>query len=204
MKKQLVTSLMMVTLIGLVVPVSVIADEETNTESTTQYSSEESSTSSATVQPGVSNLVLGNQFGYTQNEVIVGTNDGSSPMLLPKIKIGSANTSITVLNPSPEPVSFSVPALNMTAEVPANGARVIQIDKVQAASLTPGQEVAYYINDSDGNQIASSSLVNNQEIASMIDINTQVATTEETTTTTSYQQTTTPAPESRSAVRGYW
>lgn len=211
MNRLMATSVAMTTLLGLGLPVSVIAEDMTQSQTnTTQYSqsgsqySETTTTTSqsTTVQPGVSNLILGNQFGYAQKEVIVGTNDGSSPMVLPKIHIGSANTSIKVLNPTPEPVQFSVPQLNMTTEVPANGVRVIQIDKAQTASLTPGQEVAYYINDSDGNQIASSNFINNQEIVSMIDINTQIASSEESTTTTRATQ---PQPtQRRSTVRGYW
>lgn len=222
MKKLLASSIAMTTLLSLGIPYSVLAEDMTQTQSettthynsqtggsasqtttttTTQSTTTQSDTSAANIQPGMSDLVLNNQFGYTQNEVIVGTTDGTSPMVLPNIHIGSANTTIKVLNPTSKPVQFSVPQLNMTSEIPANGVRVIQIDKVQTANLTPGQEVAYYINDSDGNQIASSNFINNQEIVSMIDINTQVASTEETTTTTASESKPT---QRKSTVRGYW
>ncbi|WP_373531604.1 hypothetical protein [Vampirovibrio sp.] len=220
--KQLASSLTTVAILSLSIPLGALADDPvqprtdssttqsdsstTQTDTTTQYgtttttTTQSSSTPSTT--PGVSSLVLNNQFGYGQNEVIVGTADGTSPMVLPKLKIGSANTSIRVLNPTPNPVTFSVPQLNMTAVIPPNGARVVQIDQAQTASLTPGQEVAYYINDSEGNQIASSNFINEQEIVSMIDINTTIASSEESTTTSS---TTAPPPtQRRSTVRGYW
>ena len=215
MSKQMASSLTMAAILSLSVPIGALADDpvQSQTDSTTtQYNSTTTTTTTQPAdtnmaQPGMSSLVLNNQFGYAQNEIVVGTQDGSSPMVLPKLNIGSANTSIKVLNPTPKPVTFTVPQLNMTAEVPPNGARVVQIDKAQTASLTPGQEVAYYINDSDGNQIASSNFINNQEIVSMIDTNTQVASTEESTTTsttTATEPPVQPAAERRSTVRGYW
>lgn len=173
---------------------------QTRTTTTNQYNTYSTQNASETLIPqtGMSNLVMNNQFGYTQDEIIIGSSDASSPMFLPKLTIGSANTSILVLNPTPKPVSLSIPQLNSTSVIPPNGARVIQLDKAQTASLTPGQEVAYYINDSDGNQIASSNFINTQEIVSMIDINTQVASTEETRTPIR------KPTERKSTVRGYW
>ncbi len=173
---------------------------QTKTTTTSQYStySTQNATDTTIPQASMSNLVLNNQFGYTQDEIVIGSSDGNTPMFLPKLTIGSANTSILVMNPTPKPVSLSIPLLNSTSVIPANGARIIQLDKAQTAGLTPGQEVAYYINDADGNQIASSNFINTQEIVSMIDINTQVATTEETRTTIR------KPTERKSTVRGYW
>ena len=90
----------------------------------------------------------------------------------------------------------------MTYDIPANSQRVIQIDRTQTASLTPGQEIAYYINDTSGNQIAVSSLINSQEVVTMIDTSTQVAVTEDTEPT--YRTTARPAPARRATVRGFW
>jgi hypothetical protein len=193
----------MATALSLSVSVCAVAKETMRTQTTTTTSQYQSTQPQGTeaVQPGMSNLVLNNQFGYTQGEIVIGSSDGSSPMFLPKLTIGEANTSILALNPTPKPVSLSIPQLNSTMVIPPNGARVIQLDKSQTASLTPGQEVAYYINDADGNQIASSNFVNTQEIVSMIDINTQVASTEETATPT---RSITRPTERKSTVRGYW
>jgi hypothetical protein len=238
MKKQ-IAGLMTATLISLSIPVSVLAEDMTPTQSktqydstttkteynsqtqsapastttTTQYNSQTQTTPAAasstdagqpTVSqtgPGFSNLVLNNQFGYANNEIIIGSGtDASAPMVLPKIHIGSVNTSIKVVNPTSKPVTFTSPDLNLTSDVPANGVRVIQIDKAMTANLTPGQEVAYYVNDTDGNRIASSNFVNNQEIVSMIDVNTQVASTESTEQTATQTTTT----QRKSTVRGYW
>jgi hypothetical protein len=211
MNKQMASCLTTVALFSLSIPLGALAEDPvqppSSGSSTTQYNSTKTTVQTEAKpasSPGMSSMVLNNQFGYSQNEIIVGTADGSSPMLLPKIKIGSANTSIRVLNPTPKPVTFSIPQLNMTAEIPANGARVVQIDKVQTASLTPGQEVAYYINDSDGNQIASSNFIHEQEIVSRIDTNTTVASSEESTTTSSTTATQPKPSERKSTVRGYW
>jgi hypothetical protein len=210
MNKQMASSLTTMALLSLSIPPCALAEDPAQppsgnstsqyTRTTTTVQTDENQVST----PGMSSLVLNNQFGYSQNEIIVGSTDGNSPMLLPKIKIGSANTSIRVLNPTPKPVTFSVPQLNMAVEIPPNGARVVQIDKVQTASLTPGQEVAYYINDSDGNQIASSNFIHEQEIVSMIDTNTMVASSEESTTTSSSTATRPQPSERKSTVRGYW
>lgn len=172
---------------------------QTQTQTTTSsYQSFQSTSSTALATP----QSIENQSLYTAGEVVVGADASST--IMPRLIIGqNTATSITVLNPTPKPVMFSSPTLNVSYEVPANAERTIQIDRAQTANLTPGQEVAYYINDSQGNVIASSSFVNNQSIATMVDTNTQVATTEETTTT-STATTQQPAPTRRSTVRGYW
>jgi len=172
---------------------------QTQTQTTTSsYQSFQSTSSTALATP----QSIENQSLYTAGEVVVGADASST--IMPRLIIGqNTATSITVLNPTPKPVMFSSPTLNISYEVPANAERTIQIDRAQTANLTPGQEVAYYINDSQGNVIASSSFVNNQSIATMVDTNTQVATTEETTTT-STATTQQPAPTRRSTVRGYW
>lgn len=234
MMKQLTTSLTLAALLSLSVPLASLADDMTQPGSAPSQSSQQPSTSpsdssqytpstqpgmsqSATpsspssalsTQPGASDLTLANQFGYANNEVVIGTADGVSPMVLPKIQVGSANTSILVVNPTPKPATFSSPNLGINAMVPANSERVIQIDRAQTANLTPGQEVAYYINDSDGNQLASSSFLNNASIASSINTNTTVA-EESTTTTTSATSTEPSRPaakpmQKRATVRGYW
>jgi hypothetical protein len=141
----------------------------------------------------------------TSGEVVVGPDASSS--ILPEMTVGLGTTTINVLNPSPRDVVFSVPSLNISYNIPANSERMVQIDRSQTASLTPGQQVAYYINDSSGNQIASSTLVNNQDIASQIDTSTQVAASETTTTTESTTTATTEEQQPttrRSTVRGFW
>lgn len=204
MHNSMVSGLITAAVLSLSLSLCAMAEQtmQTQTKSTTtsQYNtySTQSATETTIPQAGMSNLVLNNQFGYTQDEIVIGSSDGNTPMFLPKLTIGSANTSILVMNPTPKPVSLSIPQLNSTSVIPANGARVIQLDKAQTAGLTPGQEVAYYINDSDGNQLASSNFINTQEIVSMIGINTQVATTEETRTTIR------KPTERKSTVRGYW
>lgn len=174
---------------------------QTQTQSqttTSSYSSSQSTSSSALATP----QSIENQSLTSAGEVVVGPDASTS--VLPRLTIGqNTATSVTVLNPTSKPVTFTVPTLNVSYEVPANAQRTIQIDRAQTASLTPGQEVAYYINDSQGNVIASSNFVNNQDIATMVDTNTQVA-TEETTTTTSTATTQQQPPTRRSTVRGYW
>ncbi|WP_303674297.1 hypothetical protein [Vampirovibrio chlorellavorus] len=203
MQQSMVSGLIIATAISLGISLSALAEDTMKTQTnsvtrTSQYSSEQTQ-GPVVAQPGLSNLALSKQFGYTQDAIIIGSSDGSSPMFLPKLTIGEGNTSILALNPTPRPVSLSIPQLNSTMVIPPNGARVIQLDKSQTASLTPGQEVAYYINDADGNQIASSNFVNTQEIVSMIDINTQIASSTEETRTPIRKPT-----ERKSTVRGYW
>lgn len=174
---------------------------QTQTQTTTSsYQTFQSTSSTALATP----QSIENQSLSSSGEVVVGADASSS--ILPRLTIGqNSASSITVLNPTPKPVTFSSPTLNVSYEVPANSQRTIQIDRAQTANLTPGQEVAYYINDSQGNSIASSSFVNNQSIATMVDTNTEVATTESSTTssTATTQQPARPS-SSRSTVRGYW
>lgn len=133
----------------------------------------------------------------SSGEVIVGTDAASS--IAPPLSVGLGTTSINVVNPTPKPVQFTIPALNVSYEVPANAERTIQVDRTQTANLTPGQQVAYYVNDANGNQIASSNLTNYETAISQINTNTQVA-AEESRPEPSYH-----APSRhRSTVRGYW
>jgi len=136
----------------------------------------------------------------SSGEVIVGS--GNVASVIPPLSIGLGTTMINVANPSPNPVTFAVPNLNLSYVVPANSERTIQIDRTQTANLTPGQVIAYYINDSSGNQIASSSLTNNEAIASQINTNTQFA-SEQKSETTAQNETVSPS-QRRSTVRGYW
>jgi hypothetical protein len=122
---------------------------------------------------------------------------------------------IQVLNPSPNSVNFTSTGLNLSVPVPANSQRTVQITPTMAANLTPGQEVAYSVNDTNGNTLASSSFVNtpNSMLASQ-ETNNTTATSEqnnESPTQSSSNQpstsnNTTPASSNtgRSAVRGYW
>jgi hypothetical protein len=141
----------------------------------------------------------------TAGEVVIGPDAASS--VVPQFTIGLGTTSINVLNTTPKPVTFSSPTLNISYQVPANSERLIQIDSSQTASLTPGQQVGYSINDANGNQLVASNLVNNQDIASTINTNTSVASSESTTTneTPSTATTEQQTPTSRRAtVRGFW
>lgn len=161
-------------------------------QSTTSQSTTTSTTQIGTVAPI-----------NTSGEVIVGKDSASS--IVPPLQIGmSGTTMVTVVNPTPKPVTFSVPAINMTYEIPGNSQRTIQIDRAQTANLTPGQVVAYYVNDSSGNQIASSNLTQYSTVASQINTDTTVATessTSSTETKTSAEPAQTPR---RSTVRGFW
>ena len=135
-------------------------------------------------------------------EVIVGKDSASS--IVPPLTIGQSTTLIRVVNPTPKPVSFSVPTLSMTYAVPANSERTIQIDRAQTASLTPGQVITYYVNDASGNQIASSNLTNYNSVASQMNTNTTVAAEqkpEPSYTSAAPEKSSTPR---RSTVRGYW
>ena len=166
-----------------------------------QPSTTQTQTTVSQTQSSSSSTVLASQIPVSSSgEVIVGTDAAST--IMPQLAIGMGTTIIHVVNPSPKPVSFAVPALNLTYDVPANTERTIQIDRTQTASLTPGQVVAYYVNDSSGNQIASSSLVNYNAVASQINTNTQVAT--ESQTQTSETSTVPQSSQRRSSVRGFW
>jgi hypothetical protein len=141
----------------------------------------------------------------SSGEVIVGTDAASS--VIPPLTVGMGTTVINVVNPTPKPVSFSIPTLNMTYDVPANAQRTIQIDRTQTANLTPGQVIAYYVNDASGNQIATSSLTNYSAVATQINTNTQVATESQTTPASSSETQTSTVPQNnsrRSTVRGFW
>lgn len=167
--------------------------------STTQTQSTVSQTQSSTSTTQLGSAIPTSSSG----EVIVGTDAASST--IPQLTVGMGTTVINVLNPSPKQVTFTIPALNMTYDVPANTERTIQIDRTQTASLTPGQVIAYYVNDSSGNQIASSSLVNYNAVASQMNTNTQVATETQTQTTPASETSSVPHPsQRRSSVRGFW
>ncbi len=231
MKKQLVPALIALLALGLPVASQAQMSNPSATtpmggssamppstmQQTGQYQSVPYSTTPSvqTVQPGMPTSVsqqtqtvtTTTQVGAStvspiSGEVIVGKDSASS--IVPPLTIGQGTTMIRVVNPTPKPVSFSVPTLSMTYEVPANAERTIQIDRAQTANLTPGQVIAYYINDAGGNQIASSNLTNYNSVASQVNTNTTVAT--EQKPEPSYTST---APEKhstakRSTVRGYW
>lgn len=113
--------------------------------------------------------------------------------------IPNANAELNVLNPTANPLTFSVPELGVNVVIPANAERRISISPAMTANLAPGQQIAYYILDPSGNQIASSYMVN-QEVAYLF----QQTIVTETTTTTTEEEASEPVTESRSAVRGFW
>ena len=170
---------------------SVGSQQQSVTQSQSAVTQQSTSTtqSSAMALPGAS-------------EVIVGADAAGS--ITPPLNIGLGTTAINVVNPTPKTVTFTVPNLNISYEVPANSQRLVQIDPTQTANLTAGQSVAYYINDSNGNQIASGNLNNNQLVASQINTNTQFAS--EQKEEPRYEATSSPQKysRSRSTVRGYW
>jgi len=131
------------------------------------------------------------------SEVIVGTDSASS--ITPPLHIGLGTTAINVVNPTPKLVTFTVPTLNISYEVPANSQRLVQIDPTQTANLTAGQSVAYYINDSNGNQIASGNFYNYQLVASHNTYTQYASESKEEPKYTSKNYS-----RSRSTVRGYW
>ena len=145
----------------------------------------------------------------SSQEIVMGPFDASSSVVMPRLMIGSgSNLEVHLLNPSPNPLTFSSPDLNISYVVPANSERVVYIDPAMTASLTPGQEISYYIVDDSGNRLASSSFINE---------GTLVTTSTTTTTSTSTLAQELEAKyeineaeveptytEGTSAVRGFW
>jgi hypothetical protein len=120
-----------------------------------------------------------------------------TPVTVPQLKvIPGPDNRVDLQNYSNQPLTFSSPQLNLSYVVPANTERVIYLDPATVATLTPGQSVAYYINDAGGNQIASSTITNDQIAMEQFEYR-AATTTQETTPATT-------APESRSTVRGFW
>lgn len=140
------------------------------------------------------------------NTIVVG-----SSQMPPRQSVSTGRaTHISVLNPSPRPVMFTVPALNASFEVAANSQRVIQITPDMVAALPQGQEVAYYITDADGNQLASNTITRDQELAYSYSYTQQSAVTQQAqdideqpaaASDVDDQPSTT---QQRSTVRGYW
>lgn len=97
----------------------------------------------------------------SSQQVIVGpyTTVGVLPAEIPVMRIGATPIQVEIINPTSEAVSFNAPALNISQVVPPNTARIVYIGPTDVAGLTPGQQVAYYINDEQGNLLATSSLV---------------------------------------------
>lgn len=200
MKKQLLSTVLSVGLAGFSLAAQAQMSPTTpsqpdNASQTTQTNTSSYQSSSSSSLTGAAQVTQVNTAG----EVVIGPDAATSSV--PQFTIGLGATRINVLNTTPKPIVFSVPTLNLSYQVAANSERLIQVDSSQTASLTPGQQVAYFINDVNGNQLASGTLSNDQEVASMINTNTTVATTEETTTTTTTEHK--PASK-RATVRGFW
>jgi opacity protein-like surface antigen len=205
MKTQLLTAVLAVGFAGFATAaqaqMSPTTPSQTDNATQTNTQTYQQQTTTSSYQSSSSSALSGAVTQVsTAGEVVVGPDAASSTV--PQFTIGMGTSSINVLNTTPKPVVFSVPTLNISYQVAPNSERLIQVDQSQTASLTPGQQVAYYINDVNGNQIASSTLTNNQEIASMINTNTTVA-TEETSTTTATTEQKQPASR-RATVRGFW
>jgi hypothetical protein len=138
----------------------------------------------------------------SSQEVVMGPFNNNANLEVPQLVIiPGSNLELHLLNPSPSPLTFSSPDLHLSYTVPANSERVIYVGPETTANLTSGQQVAYYIVDSSGNQLASSTIVNSPTIASSINTDTTVASEYQQTETTASQQTNV---EKRSTVRGYW
>lgn len=134
-------------------------------------------------------------------EIIVGYD--SSTSTLPRLTIGGGYQTVNVMNTSPQPITFGSTDLNLALTVPPNTEQVVQIDPATLTNLTPGREISYYIQDSTGNQIATSTFVANQSIVSQINTDTQIS----QESSTSSQASTSPATSrtsNRASVRGYW
>jgi len=208
MKKQLLSAVLTVGFAGFAIAAQAqMSTTPAQADNATQINSQSYQTNTSTYQSSSTVPLTGaaqvNQLA-SSGEVVVGADASTS--VLPQFSIGMGTTSINVLNPTSKPVMFSAPSLNISYQIPANSERLVQVDRSQTASLTPGQQVAYSINDASGNQIASSTLYNNQDIASTINTNTSVATSESTTTTspsTATTEQTTPTSR-RATVRGFW
>jgi hypothetical protein len=200
MRKYLLPGLMTAISISLSASLLVGAQTTQPSSSETTTTTTTSSYQSTSVQPLATPAMIENQSLSSSGEVVVGPEASSTVM--PRLTVGMGTTSIDVVNTTPKPVMFSSPVLNLSYEIPANAQRTIQIDRAQTASLTPGQEVAYYINDSQGNVIASSSFVNHQEVASLINTNTEFA-YEGKSEPTAYTRSS-GSTSRRSTVRGYW
>ncbi len=184
-----------IALLSLSVPVQAQIQLTSPDASTTPTITTVTTTTPVAAYPGQP-LVLSTQ------EIILGpyiAGTGMAP--LPRLAI-APNTVVELhlLNPSPSPLTFSSPNLNLSYVVPANSQRTVYIDPTMTANLTPGQQVAYYVTDAAGNCLATSLIVNVPAIASLID--TQVVgiieIKEEKEAVTPIRQ------ERRGAVRGYW
>jgi hypothetical protein len=112
----------------------------------------------------------------------------------------NSSMELQVLNPTPGPLTFSAPDLGLSVVVPANSERRISLNPAMTANLTPGQQVAYYILDPSGNQLASSYFVN-QEVAYNFE---QTQTTVGQTTTETTPAPARTQPQRSSTVRGFW
>lgn len=138
---------------------------------------------------------------FVSRDIVLGPyNVSSASTPLPMLSIiPNTRMEFHILNPTANPLNFSVPDLGINETVPANSERRISLEPARTANLTPGQQVAYYIIDANGNQIASSYMINER-----------VAYGFEQTTTTVTQTTETVEPEKSapqersSTVRGYW
>ncbi|HEY9686695.1 MAG TPA: hypothetical protein V6C52_06950 [Coleofasciculaceae cyanobacterium] len=119
-------------------------------------------------------------------------------MTLPQVNVlpgGSAR--LTAQNFSDVPLALSIPSLAVNQIIPPNSQEVIDICPAQTASLTTGQNVAYYVLDAECNRIASGSLFSDTQLAMLVR-RLQVATV-------------LPPPkpepvytERRATVRGFW
>ena len=153
-------------------------------------------------------LTIPVQAANIYQEVVLGPYS-TTGMVMPSVTISSNDSiQLLLLNPSPDPLTFSVPDFNTSVVIPPNSQRTVNIspDAIAAANLMPGEQVAYTVTGPGGQQLASGTFVNDADTAALADI-----------TSYEYLQTanvpfqdeeptyTTAAPSQQtSAVRGYW
>jgi hypothetical protein len=124
-------------------------------------------------------------------------------MTLPRVDIlPGGNARLTAQNFSDVPLTLSIPSLAVNQVVPPNSQEVIDIGPAQTASLTTGQNVAYYVLDAGGNQIASGALFRDDQLAMLIQ-RLQVATVLPPPEPEPVYTTTGPTGR-QAAVRGFW
>ncbi len=193
MKTMLSKGLMAVAMLSLSLPLTALAQSDVESTTTTRTTTTTTSSAGSTAPVASTMPII--------TETIVMDTASGQPMSLPQVQIlPGSSVELTAMNFSAKPMTLSIPSLGVNQVIPPNSQVPVDLSPAQTASLTGGQNVAYYVLDENGNQIASSSLVRQQEIVSRINTDTTIASTETEEKTVTRTTTT----ERRSSVRGYW
>lgn len=141
----------------------------------------------------------------TNREIIMSPLNTSTSTTLTQLGVVSGSPiAIHLVNPSPQGRTFSIPDLDMNVLVPPNSERMVYLDAATLACLTPGQPVAYHIDEPCcGERLASNTLLPEQTVVSQLfqQENFLTAKYDSPDIEPEYTQN---IPSSRAAVRGYW